>query len=333
MNLAFSAARLIGAKVLIIGDAMLDQYQRGIVERISPEAPVPIVTVTGEEFKIGGAGNVAQNIATLGGAATLISLCGHDVYGENMGHICTELGINACLLPSSTRQTTLKTRIMAAHQQILRVDREKCDPLSPEEFTQLTAAVEQHIDHFDVIVLSDYGKGVISKEFLHWLQQRKRADQKLILDPKTKNFPLYTQMYCMTPNTREISTGVDIPIHGRDDLIAAGKKVLTQQGFQNVVITMGGEGMAVFVPGQGIFHVPTMARRVFDVTGAGDTVIAVIALGLSAGLDLLTACLIANCAGGVVVGHVGAVGITQEELAEALRTSQDFDYEFWGELP
>ncbi|NLY42162.1 MAG: D-glycero-beta-D-manno-heptose-7-phosphate kinase [Desulfovibrionales bacterium] len=331
--MAFSAARFIGAKVLIIGDAMLDQYQRGIVERISPEAPVPIVTVTEEEFKIGGAGNVAQNIATLGGVPTLISLCGQDVYGENMAQICAELGIDACLLPSATRQTTLKTRIMAAHQQILRVDRENSTPLCAEEFAQLTQAVDQHIDQFEVIVLSDYGKGAISKDFLAWLQQRKRADQKLILDPKTKNFPFYAHMYCMTPNTREISTGVEIPIHSREDLIAAGKKVLSQQGFQSVVITMGGDGMAVFLPGQGIFHVPTMARSVFDVTGAGDTVIAVIALGLSAGLDLLTACLIANCAGGVVVGHVGAVGITQEELAEGLRTSQDFDYDFWGELP
>lgn len=332
MNLAFSASRLIGAKVLIIGDVMLDQYQRGLVERISPEAPVPIVKVIEQEFKIGGAGNVAQNIAKLGGAPTLISICGADIYGENLRQICQELRIDARLHHSTTRETTLKTRILAAHQQILRVDRETAHPLSIDEFEHITRLADEILDAFDVIVLSDYGKSVISRPFLDWLHHRKRPNQKILLDPKTCNFPYYGNMYCMTPNTKEASEGTEIPIHGREDILRVGKLLLEKHRLENLVVTLGADGMAVFMPGHGIFHLPTMARKVFDVTGAGDTVIGVIAQGLSAGLDLLTACVIANCAAGQVVGHVGAVGIGQEELTEALGGTTTIHQEQWGSL-
>lgn len=332
MNLAFNASRMIGARVLIIGDIMLDQYQRGIVERISPEAPVPIVKVTDQEFKIGGAGNVAQSIATLGGAATLISICGNDLYGQNLSRICAELGVDAKLIMSDQRETTLKTRIMAAHQQMLRVDRESTNALYEEEFERLTKTVDECVDQFEVVVLSDYGKSVISRRFLDWFAARKKNSHKVILDPKTCNFPFYTDMYCMTPNTKEASEGAELPIKNRDDIIRVGKKILSEHGLATLVITLGGEGMAVFLPGHGIFHLPTMARGVFDVTGAGDTVIGVIALGLSAGLDLLTACMLANCAAGVVVGHVGAVGISQEELTEALGVGAMVHHEKWADL-
>ncbi len=332
MNLAFNASRMIGAKVLIIGDIMLDQYQRGVVERISPEAPVPIVKVTDQEFKIGGAGNVAQNIAMLGGEVTLISLCGRDLYGQNLARICSELRVDARLIPSENRETTLKTRIMAAHQQMLRVDRETTEPLNDAEFADLTGTVDGCLDHFEVVVLSDYGKGVISKRFLEWFAGRAKAGQKIILDPKTCNFSFYSGQYCMTPNTKEASEGAELPIKSQGDIIAAGTKILRKHALSTLVITLGGDGMAVFLPGHGIFHLPTMARKVFDVTGAGDTVIGVIALGLSAGLDLLTSCMIANCAAGVVVGQVGAVGITQEDLAEALGVGSGVHHEKWADL-
>ncbi len=332
MNLAFNASRMIGAKVLIIGDVMLDQYQRGIVERISPEAPVPIVKITDQEFKIGGAGNVAQNIAMLGGATTLISICGQDLYGQNLSRICATLGVDARLITSPVRETTLKTRIMAAHQQMLRVDRETTEPLSDAEFQDLITAVDACLDEFEVVVLSDYGKGVISKRFLDWFAARIRGGQKVILDPKTCNFPFYSGMYCMTPNTKEASEGAELPVKTKDDIISVGTKILRKHALETLVITLGGEGMAVFLPGHGIFHLPTMARKVFDVTGAGDTVIGVVALGLSAGLDLLTSCMIANCAAGVVVGQVGAVGITQEDLAEALGVGSIVHHEKWADL-
>lgn len=332
MNLAFNASRMIGAKVLIIGDVMLDQYQRGIVERISPEAPVPIVKITEQVFRIGGAGNVAQNVATLGGSATLISICGADLYGDTLQGICSDLKVESHLIRSPIRETTLKTRIMAAHQQMLRVDRETCKPLDPGEFALLAEAVEARIDAFDTVILSDYGKGVISKEFLHWFRGRKKPGQKIILDPKTCNFPHYSRLFCMTPNTKEASEGADMAITGREDVIAAGKRIIAEQQLETLVITLGADGMAVFLPGQGVYHLPTAAKKVFDVTGAGDTVIAVIALGLSAGLDLLSASILSNCAAGLVVGQVGAVGISQEELAEALGKWSTGQHVKWCDL-
>jgi rfaE bifunctional protein kinase chain/domain len=329
MNLAFNASRMIGARVLIIGDIMLDQYQKGIVERISPEAPVPVVKVTEQVFKIGGAGNVAQNVATLGGKPTLISLCGQDTYGGNLEGICSELGVECLLIPSEFRETTLKTRIIAAHQQMLRVDRETDRPLDSLEFARLTEAVASRLDAFDTVILSDYGKGVISEKFLSWFQEHKRPEQKVILDPKTCNFPHYFDLYGMTPNTKEASEGAELPIGTRAEVIEAGKKIIRERRLQTLVITLGGDGMAVFLPGTGVFHLPTMAHKVFDVTGAGDTVIAVIALGLSSGLDLLTSCILANYAAGIVVGQVGAVGVSQEELTEALGAWTSVHQEKW----
>lgn len=332
MNLAFNASRMIGSRVLIIGDIMLDQYQKGVVERISPEAPVPIVKVTDQSFKIGGAGNVAQNVATLGGKPTLISLCGEDAYGRNLREICTELGVECSLITSQFRETTLKTRIIAAHQQMLRVDRETDRPLDSLEFSKLTEAVDARIDQFDTVILSDYGKGVISEKFLAWFHGRRKPGQKVILDPKTCNFPHYSGLYGMTPNTKEASEGAEMPIKTRADIIEAGKKIIRERSLQTLVITLGADGMAVFLPGLGVFHLPTMAKKVFDVTGAGDTVIAVIALGLSSGLDLLSASILANCAAGLVVGQVGAVGVSQEELTEALGAWSSVHHEKWCDL-
>ena len=332
MNLAFNASRMIGAKVLIIGDIMLDQYQTGIVERISPEAPVPVVKVTDQVFKIGGAGNVAQNVATLGGKPTLVSICGKDTYGQNLTKICDELGVDCHLIRSDFRETTLKTRIIAAHQQMLRVDRETDRPLDELEFSELVKAVESRLDGFDTVILSDYGKGVISQRFLTWFHERKKAEQKVILDPKTCNFPYYSDLFSMTPNTKEASEGADLPIRNREEIIAAGRKIIEERNLRTLVMTLGGDGMAVFLPGKGIFHLPTMARKVFDVTGAGDTVIAVIALGLSSGMDLLNSSILANCAAGLVVGQVGAVGVSQEELVDALGSWATVHHEKWSDL-
>ena len=332
MNLAFNASRMIGSKVLIIGDIMLDQYQKGLVERISPEAPVPVVKIIEQIFKIGGAGNVAQNVATLGGCPTLVSICGQDLYGENLQAICGELKVKSHLIRSDSRETTLKTRIMAQHQQMLRVDRETSSPLDAKEFAALTEKVESLLGDFETVILSDYGKGVISGQFLTWLKEKKRAGQKIILDPKTCNFPHYADFYCMTPNKKEASEGADMNISTREDILQAGKRIIMQRNLQSLVITLGAEGMAVFLPGQGVFHLPTTAKKVFDVTGAGDTVIAVIALGLSSGLDLLSSCILANSAAGLVVGQVGAVGITQEELTEALSSWPSAQQTKWCSL-
>lgn len=332
MNLAFSASSLIGSRVLIIGDVMLDQYQRGVVERISPEAPVPIVKIVEQDFKVGGAGNVAQNIALLGGKATLVGICGQDTYGENLQHICAEMKIDCSLVFSPSRETTLKSRIMAAHQQMLRVDRESNAPLDAAERKALCQMVESRLDDFDVVILSDYGKGVISQEFLEWFRERKKENHKILLDPKTCNFPFYSGLYCMTPNMKEASEGLDISITTKGEIIQAGKRLVQERNLGALVITLGAEGMAIFLPGTGVYHLSTTAQKVFDVTGAGDTVIAVIGLGIASGLDLLTSSILANCSAGLVVGQVGAVGISQEELTAALGVWSAVQYEQWDTM-
>lgn len=220
---------------------------------------------------------------------------------------------------------------MAVHQQILRVDQETSDALDREESERLHEIIDKFVDQFHVIILSDYGKGVISGEILDRLQAR-AVGKKIVLDPKTCNFPYYRNVYCMTPNAKEAAEGAEISIAGREDIIRAGKRLLERHNLDNLVITLGADGMAVFLPGRGVFHLPTTAKKVFDVTGAGDTVIAVIALGLSSGLDLLSSCVPANCAAGLVVGQVGAVGVSQEELTDALEAWTAGEYERWADL-
>jgi len=324
-------ARLAGAKVLVIGDIMLDRYQHGVVERISPEAPVPVVRVVNQDFKIGGAGNVAQNAALLDGSPTLVSVCGADGHGDELERLCRALYIDARLIHSTSRETTLKTRIMAAHQQMLRVDRETTLPLDAGESAALRRTVDGLVDGFEIIVLSDYGKGVVSAEFLTWLHER-AAGRKIILDPKTCNFPHYRNLYCMTPNAKEASEGAGLPVAGREDIIRAGKHIVERHRLESLVITLGADGMAVFLPGQGVFHLPTTAQKVFDVTGAGDTVIAVIALALSSGFDLLDSCVLANCAAGLVVGQVGAAAVSREELESELASSSVRKYQRWADF-
>ena len=316
---------LAGHKVMIIGDCMLDHYLAGDVSRISPEAPVPVVHVTREEYLLGGAGNVARNIAALGGSPHLISLVGDDEDGRTVRTLLEADGVSCRLVADGLRPTTRKTRILAQNQQIVRVDMENAAPLEGEPLDAVFAEIERHIDSTAVIILSDYGKGVISREFMERLRSLMGYLERkplILVDPKTVNYDLYQGVDLLTPNTKEASEGAGLPpgMHadGPDAVIAAGLALFRRLGCNHLLITLGGEGMALFESPERVRHIPTFARKVFDVTGAGDTVIAALALALSAGCGLLTAATLANYAAGITVGQIGAAVATPEEIVDAV---------------
>ncbi|MGE4422294.1 MAG: D-glycero-beta-D-manno-heptose-7-phosphate kinase [Pseudodesulfovibrio sp.] len=325
---------LKGHKVMIIGDLMLDHYLIGGVERISPEAPVPVVQVKDESYLLGGAGNVARNIADLGGKPLLIGAVGTDRNGEVLEDLCGQAGLSTRLIQDGDRPTTVKTRIIAHNQQVVRVDQERVGPLSPTEMDTLFIILEENLPDYPVIILSDYGKGFISKEFMDRFMpmvQSRSTPPLVLVDPKTVNYDLYQNVDLLTPNTKEASEGANLPVSGRDSIIEAGRAIFRRLHCRNLLITLGPDGMALFEGEGSIRHIPTFARKVFDVTGAGDTVIATTALGLAAGMDLLTACTLANYAAGVVVGQVGAATATPADLEETVNELPEPQVTFWQE--
>jgi len=316
------AGRLSGKKVLVYGDIMLDRYLHGDTYRISPEAPVPVVQVEEHRLLMGGAGNVARNISSLGGKASLVSACGDDSSADLLSDMCAKLGIEANLIRVSGRKTTTKNRIIARHQQVLRFDEEDVAPLPHDNqqsiMNRLTALMPGH----QVMILSDYGKGLINQQFMDALHKHIASaglDIKLVVDPKTPNYPFYKNSFLLTPNTKETSEATALPTNTLEEVKAAGISLVQKLGLENLLTTLGPHGMALFEKDGRIWHIPTTAKDVFDVTGAGDTVIAVVSLCLAAGLPLLAACIIANYAAGIVVGEVGAASVSPEELRTALK--------------
>lgn len=329
-----SVKALNGHKVMIIGDLMLDHYLIGGVERISPEAPVPVVQVENESYLLGGAGNVARNIADLGGKPLLIGAVGTDRNGEVLEHLCDQAGLSTRLIQDNDRPTTVKTRIIAHNQQVVRVDQERVGPLSPVEMETLFGILEETLPDYPVIILSDYGKGFISREFMDRFMpmvQGCATPPLVLVDPKTVNYDLYKGVDLLTPNTKEASEGANLPVSDRDSIIKAGRAIFKRLGCGNLLITLGPDGMALFEGQESIRHIPTFARKVFDVTGAGDTVIATTGLALAAGMDLLTACTLANYAAGVVVAQVGAATATPDDLRETVNELPEPQVTFWQE--
>jgi len=314
-------AGLAGHNVMIIGDLMLDHYMIGGVDRISPEAPVPVVRVEKESYLLGGAGNVARNIVSLGGRPLLVSTVGTDEAGVVLDRLCKEAQLTTMLIRDSARPTTKKTRIIAHNQQVVRVDQELAVPLQSAEFNELFNYLQTVIEDYPVIILSDYGKGFISREFMtRFMAMIDGCEMRprVLVDPKTVNYDLYKGVDLLTPNTKEAGEGAGLPVTGQDTVVRAGRALFERLDCKNLLITMGGDGMALFEGGKSIKHIPTFARKVFDVTGAGDTVIGAVALALSAGFDLLTACTLANYAAGVVVAQIGAATATIDDLREVV---------------
>ena len=303
-----------GKTILIVGDVMLDEFIWGKVGRISPEAPVPIVEVINETYRLGGAANVAANIRELGGKPVPIGVVGKDETGNRLLDLLKELGIESFAVARDDRPTTLKTRIIAHNQQIVRADWESRQPLSPQLNLALSTAFLRYLPQAGAVVVSDYDKGVVNRELLSTiLPKAKAAGVPVFLDPKVHHADYYRPITMITPNQREaeLLTGMAIPDQGA--LEDAGQKLLEKFECEYALITCGEEGMALFDHSVS-HHLPTFAREVFDVTGAGDTVIATLALAHAAGAAMEESATLANHAAGIAVGKIGTATVTREEL-------------------
>lgn len=308
-----------GRRVLVFGDVMLDQFLWGRVGRISPEAPVPVVQVTDETHRLGGAANVARNVRSLGGEAVLVGVVGRDAAAQRMHEDLDAAGIEARLVAADDRPTTTKTRIVAHHQQVVRADREVADPVDPATTLGLRAALRAALAECGSVVISDYDKGVVSPELTRFvLGAARRRGCPVLVDPKVGHFRQYRRAALVTPNQAEAEQATGVRIRGDADVVVAGERLLEQLAVEAALITRGEHGMSLFRRGRRPVHLPTAAREVFDVTGAGDTVIATLGLAVAAGADLPLAATLANHAAGVVVGKLGTATAEPDEISAAL---------------
>lgn len=314
-------ARFPRVRVLVAGDLMLDTFIWGKVERISPEAPVPVVQVTAESRRLGGSANVLHNVRALGGTAIACGVVGADAAGRDLLAELRRIGADhAGVVQGRDTATTRKTRIIAHQQQVVRLDREDAAQRDSRAAARARGFLLANLGRADVVVLSDYGKGLITPPLLATLAAlRQRRAFRLIVDPKRANFPYYRGASLVTPNQSEASQAAGIDIHDAPSLSRAGAELLRRWQAEAVLVTRGEAGMSLFVANAKPRHFPTVARHVYDVTGAGDTVIATCALALGAGASLETAAALANQAAGIVVGEVGTATVSAKQLAAELR--------------
>ncbi|MFH1854401.1 MAG: D-glycero-beta-D-manno-heptose-7-phosphate kinase [Candidatus Omnitrophota bacterium] len=314
-------SRFSGKKVLIIGDLILDEFLWGDVSRISPEAPVPVVWVRSESFMPGGAANVANNIQSLEGKTYIAGVVGMDERGKILKNLLQEKGVDiGGVVVDSDRPTILKTRVIAHHQQVVRIDKEKMDNLSQEFIDQIIAYAKTLISDIDAIIIEDYGKGVVTPGLLRGILKLARRHKKIVMvDPKEEHFNYYKGVTSITPNHHEAAKAVGIKISDDKSLLKIGMALLKKLKSESVLVTLGENGMRLFERSGKITHIPTVAQDVFDVSGAGDTVISTFTLALASGASMIDAARISNFAAGVVVGKVGIATVTQKELLARIR--------------
>jgi D-glycero-beta-D-manno-heptose-7-phosphate kinase len=308
-------------RVLVVGDLMLDSFIWGEVSRISPEAPVPVVEVREESQLLGGSANVAHNVASLGGKAAVAGVIGNDHAGRLLLRLFEEISVStAGLISEDNRPTTVKTRIIARHQQVVRFDREWRVPLKEGTIGRILTYIQRNLPNLDGIIVSDYAKGVVTREFLDALRHVVAGPRvPVVVDPKVQHVDLYRSFTMVTPNNHEASQMSGIEIRDEETLIRAGQSLLQQLECESVLITRGKDGMSLFHGDGQIVHIPTVAQRVFDVTGAGDTVIAAVTLSIVAGLSQEDAAFLANLAAGIVVGEVGTAAVSSDQLLDILQ--------------
>ncbi len=314
-------------RIMVIGDIMLDHFIWGTVERISPEAPVPVVEVTSESMMLGGAANVANNISSLDGMVMLAGILGKDLSGEKLVNILETKGIETDgIVFDERRPTSVKTRIIAHSQQVVRFDREKRKEIDAGVILHILNWVEKHIQDVNAIVVSDYAKGVVTRRLVEGLLAIAKASGKIIVvDPKVKHFSFYRGATLITPNTVEASKASGIEIVDEDTLHHAGMALLKDTESGAILITQGEHGMTLFERDGNTTHIPTVAKEVYDVTGAGDTVVATCALALASGATLREAAVLSNYAAGIVVGEVGTAVVSRSELMDALENDLTHD--------
>jgi len=314
-------ARFPKVKVLIAGDLILDEFLWGNVSRISPEAPVPVVHVRSESFMPGGAANVANNIHALGGKAYLAGVVGMDERGSILRQELDKRGVGVeGIVIDGERPTTLKTRVIAHHQQVVRIDKEKIEPLSAGIVDQIIDYIKEMIGQIDAIIIEDYGKGVVTPRLLQEILRLARRHKKIVtVDPKEEHFHYYKGVTAITPNHHEAAQAAGVKMKDMDSIAKVGKALLNKLKCEAVLLTLGESGMQLFEKQGRVTHIPTVAQDVFDVSGAGDTVIGTFTLALAAGANMQDAAKVSNFAAGIVVGKVGIGVVTQEELLERIR--------------
>lgn len=304
--------RFKGSKVLVVGDVILDRYQYGVVERISPEAPVPVVKIENEEYRLGGAANVANNLKELGADVFLIGSCGEDSFGEVLRSLLKKREIPCFLFKKC--MTTVKTRIISQGQHLLRIDREDVG----EENLDLKK-ISSLIKDFEVIIISDYAKGFVSgsllRLFLDWSESN---HTKILIDPKERNFSFYKGFFLVTPNKKEASNWWGKKIETLDDVIKAGSWIKSNYFIKNLVITLGKDGMVLFSEDGKMWKIKAMAQNVYDVTGAGDVVVSILGLSLSCGASVLESAFLANLGAGISVGKLGTATVSSKEILNLL---------------
>jgi D-beta-D-heptose 7-phosphate kinase/D-beta-D-heptose 1-phosphate adenosyltransferase len=303
-----------GKRILILGDVMLDEFIWGTVRRISPEAPVPVVEVRGESYILGGAGNVAANIRALDGVAILVGVVGKDAAAGRVYDLIREQGIEGSALLTDNRPTTVKTRVVAHNQQVVRADRESREPLSCDRNKALAQAFLAWLPSVHAVIVSDYDKGVANRNLLEQiLPEARRADIPVFLDPKVQHADYYRPITLIKPNQREAELLTGMAIDNESQLEEAGQRLLQKFDCPYALISRGEAGMSLFNQGES-HHFPTAAREVFDVTGAGDTLIATLAIAKAGGATIEEAAILANHAAGLAVGKVGTATVSPSEI-------------------
>lgn len=313
--------KFFNARVLVIGDIIVDRYLFGSSSRISPEAPVPVVDIDHAELRLGGAANVFNNVHSLGGLATLSGVVGFDRTGDYVIEQLKSLRASVDgIVRTSARRTTVKTRVVAQHQQVVRYDMEDRNEVSGADLEKFFTFFDAVLSEFDAIIVSDYIKGVVGDRLMTKIREHRRhnGNKPLVIDPKPRKPERFMGATVITPNQHEAELLAGMKITDTATLGAVGRKLLCDLQVEAVLITRGAKGMALFEQGSFPVEIPTAAKTVFDVTGAGDTVVAVFTLGLVAGLSLLDAAKLANIAAGIVVGRVGTAAITPTELIEGV---------------
>lgn len=308
-HLQFIQSKLRKNKILVVGDVMLDRYWFGDVNRISPEAPVPIAKINKIEDRPGGAANVARNIASLGGDVTLLSVVGTDEPALVLQNLLNEENVDTIFKQDSTISTIVKLRVLAKHQQLLRIDFE--EKPSHEILAEILDQYENIIDKYDTIILSDYGKGGLTHT-TRMIEIANKHNKKVLIDPKGSDYSKYANATLLTPNRSEMRDAMG-SWNDEAELIGKAKQLIQSLNLNYLLVTRSEEGMTLFTPTES-YNYPTFAQEVFDVSGAGDTVIATLALMLANGAPISDAVTIANFAAGIVVAKLGTATVTQEEL-------------------
>lgn len=311
---------MVGKRVAVIGDIMLDRYLWGKVHRLSPEAPVPVIDLDREQFHLGGASNVARNIHSLGGIPVLVGVVGEDGSSAEIIRLVKEAKFSTDgIFRDASRPTSVKTRIIAQSQHVARVDRESRAPLDPGIWNKLLEYIRTNIGELDGIIFEDYNKGVIGRDLIAGVTAlAKERGIPVTVDPKFENFFDYLGVTVFKPNKKEVEDALGVKLTGREDVEEAGKAVLQKLGADNVLMTLGEAGIMLLENGGPVSHMPTKARKVADVSGAGDTVVATLTMALLGGATVREAASLANFGGGVVCGYVGIVPIDKAELVRTV---------------